>query len=141
MTEMDERQLAYEITALLVHDHSEHLARFEESLKLHGVELTHARNCGEASQALHQHHAPPLLIFTDTRLSDGTYQDILRLAAQAEKFVNVLVVSKIGNITLYMEAMEGGAFDFLTPNVESSRFPLIFRSAAADSMDKRSRRS
>jgi len=58
MTEMDERQLAYEITALLVHDHSEHLARFEESLRLHGVELTHAHNCEEASQALHQPSCP-----------------------------------------------------------------------------------
>ena len=139
-TEKDQQEAAYEITALFVHDHGEHLARFEESLKLHKVKLTHARNCQEASQALQQ-GSPPLLIFTDTRLSDGMFQDILELAAKAEKFANVLVVSKVGNITLYMEAMECGAFDFLTPNIELWRFPSIFLSAAADAMDKRSRQS
>jgi len=109
----------------LVHDHGEHLARFEESLRLHQVELTHARTCQEASQAIQQ-DSPPLLIFTDTRLSDDTFQDILKLAAEAKEFVNVLVVSKVGSTTLYLEAMEHGAFDFLTPNIEPSRFPLSF---------------
>ncbi len=139
-TEEDQQELAHRITALLVHDHGEHLARFEEALRLHKVELTHARTCREVSQAIQQ-SSPPLLIFTDTRLSDGSFQDILKLAAKAEKFVNVLVVSKVGNITLYMEAMEGGAFDFLTPNIEPSRFPPIFLSAAADAVDRRSRQS
>jgi DNA-binding NtrC family response regulator len=139
-TEKDQPELAHEITALLVHDHGEHLARFEEWLRLYKVELTHACNCQEASQALQQ-GSPPLLVFTDSRLSDGTFQDILLLAAEAEKFVNVLVVSKIGSTTLYLEAMEGGAFDFLTPNIEPSRFPPIFRSAAADALDRRFRQS
>ena len=124
----------------MVHDHGEDLAKFEESLRLHKVELAHARTCREASQAIQQ-DSPPLLIFTDTRLSDGTFQDILKLAAEAEEFVNVLVVSRVGSTTLYMEAMEHGAFDFLTPNIEPSRFPLIFLSAAADAMDRRCRQS
>ena len=71
-TEKDYRRLGHDITALLVHDHGEHLAKFEESLRLHKVELTHARTCREASQAIQQ-DSPPLLIFTDTRLSDGTF--------------------------------------------------------------------
>ena len=124
-TEKDYPRLGHDITALLVHDHGEHLARFEESLRLHQVELTHARTCQEASQAIQQ-DSPPLLIFTDTRLSDDTFQDILKLAAEAKEFVNVLVVSKVGSTTLYLEAMEHGAFDFLTPNIEPSRFPLSF---------------
>jgi two-component system, NtrC family, response regulator PilR len=139
-TEKSRQEATDQITALFVHDQGEHLARFEEALRLRKVEMAHARNCKEASLALQQ-GSPPLLIFTDTRLSDGTFQDILQLAAKAEKFVNVLVVSKIGNITLYMEAMERGAFDFLTPNVEPSRFPSILLSATADAMDKRSRQS
>jgi DNA-binding NtrC family response regulator len=139
-TEKQQGEVAHEITALFVYDHGEHLARFEKSLRLHKIELTHACNCKEASQAIQQ-ASPPLLIFTDTRLSDGTFQDILKLAAKAPKFVNVLVVSKVGNITLYMEAMECGAFDFLTPNIEPSGFPPIFLSAAADAMERRSRQS
>jgi two-component system response regulator PilR (NtrC family) len=139
-TQKDQRELAQQVTALVVHDHREHLASFEESLRVHKVELTHARTCQEASQAIRQ-GSPPLLVLTDTRLSDGTYQDILKLAAEAEKSVNVLVVSKIGSTTLFLEAMEGGAFDFLTPNIEPSRFPPIFLSAAADAADRRSRQS
>jgi DNA-binding NtrC family response regulator len=138
--EKNEQKLGPEITALFIHDHSEHLARYEECLKLRKAEVAHVRNCQEASEALQQ-GSVPLLIFTDTRLSDGSFKDILELAAKAEKFVNVLVVSKIGNITLYMEAMELGAFDFLTPNLELSRFPSILLSATADTIDKRSRQS
>jgi len=122
-TEKDYRRLGHDITALLVHDHGEHLAKFEESLRLHKVELTHARTCPEACQAIQQ-DSPPLMIFTDTRLSDGTFQDILKLAAQAEKFVNVLVVSKVGSTTLYMEAMQHGAFDFFTPTSNRPASPL-----------------
>jgi two-component system, NtrC family, response regulator PilR len=137
MIEKGQQQPLGDITALIVHDHGEHLARFEESLRLRDVELTHARNCQEASRALQQSPLP-LLILTDTMLSDGTFHDILELAAEAEQFVNVLVVSEIGNITLYLEAMEHGAFDFLTPNIEPARFPAIVLSAAADAMHKRS---
>jgi DNA-binding NtrC family response regulator len=133
-----EQELDHKITALLVHDHGQHLASFAELLRRQNVELAHARNCEEASRTLQQ-GSPPLLIFTDTRLPDGTFKDMLELAAKAEKFVNVLVVSKIGNITLYMEAMERGAFDFLTPNMELSRFPSILQAAAADAMEKRAR--
>ena len=136
----DQQELGPQVTALFVHDHGEHLARYEECLRLRKVEVVHACNCEEVSQALKQ-DLPPLLIFTDTRLSDGTFKDILELAAKSEKFVNVLVVSKIGNITLYMEAMERGAFDFLTPNLELRRFPSILFSAAADATDKRARQS
>jgi DNA-binding NtrC family response regulator len=137
-TKNNQQVLDQEITALFVHDRAEHLARYEEYLRLRNVEVVHARNCQEASEVLQQ-DCPPLLVFTDTRLSDGSFKNILELAAKAEKFINVLVASKIGNITLYMEAMECGAFDFLTPNMESSRFPSILFSAAADAMDKRSR--
>lgn len=125
------------ISALFVHDHGEHLLRFEESLKPYNVELTHARNCEEASHALQQGPLP-LLVFTDTRLSDGTFQDVLKLAANAEKSVNVLVVSKVGNMTLYMDAMERGAFDFLTPNMEPSSLRSVFLAAVADVNYKRS---
>jgi DNA-binding NtrC family response regulator len=139
-TKKCKQELGPEITVLFVHEQGQHLARYEECLRLRNVQVAHVRNCQEASQALQQDPSP-LLIFTDTRLSDGTFKDILELAAKGEKFVNVLVASKLGNITLYMEAMECGAFDFLTPNLELSRFPSIVVSAAADALDKRSQQS
>jgi DNA-binding NtrC family response regulator len=139
-TKKHEQKLGPEITVLFVHEQAQHLARYEECLRLRNVEVAHARNCQEASEVLQQ-DSLPLLIFTDTRLSDGTFKDVLELAAKAEKFVHVLVASKIGNITLYMEAMECGAFDFLTPNLELRRFPSILVSAVADALDKRSRQS
>jgi CheY-like chemotaxis protein len=123
-TEKDYRRLGHDITALLVHDHGEHLARFEKSLRLHLVELTHARTCQEASQAIQQ-DSPPLLIFTDTRLSDGTFQDILKLAAEAEEFVNVLVVSRVGSTTLYMEAREHGGLTSSPPTSNHPASPYL----------------
>ena len=137
-TEQEGHGPARRITALVVHEHGEHMARYEEFLRLQGAEVARARTCQEAAEAVHQ-DAPPLLVLTDTRLPDGGFQDILRLAAKAEAPVNVLVASKVGNITTYMEAMEGGAFDFLTPGTEASAFPSIILSATEDAMEKRSR--
>jgi len=78
-------------------------------------------------------------VFTDTKLPDGTFEDILGLAAKARQAVNVLVASEVGNIRLYEDAMEHGAFDFLTPNIEPRQFRSVFASASRDAQERRAK--
>ena len=98
------------ICALLVHDgRGDHLSSFRQNLdQVVGV----AKTCGEAAHYL-QKPNPPHLVFTDTAMPDGTWQDVLKLAAKAPKPVNVIVVARDANFKLYLEARERGAFDLI----------------------------
>lgn len=58
---------------------------------------------------------PPRTVFTATNLPDGTSADLVRLVAAASLAVNVIVVSRLDDCGLYLDAIEGGAFDFLAP--------------------------
>jgi len=123
---------------LFVHDGREHLVALERSLRVQGVGFNRVRDCQEALEAL-EGGPVPLVVFTDTRLPDGTFEDILGLAAKARQAVSVLVASEVGNIRLYQEAIEHGAFDFLTPNIESRQFRFVFASASSDAQERRAK--
>ena len=49
------------------------------------------------------------------------------------------MASEVGNIRLYEDAMEQGAFDFLTPNIESRQFRFVFASASRDAQQRRAK--
>src|SRR5437667_11389238 len=122
------------ICALLVHDgRGDHLSSFRQNLdQVVGV----AKTCGEAAHYL-QKPNPPHLVFTDTAMPDGTWQDVLKLAEKAPKPVNVIVVARDADLKLYLEARERGAFDLIAP---SSSRPLVAEAredAAADGVQRR----
>ena len=79
------------------------------------AEISHVCNCQAASVALSLPRIPDLVL-TDTKLPDGSWEDILSLAVTATQPVNVLIISRVGNIGLYTDAMMRGAFDFITLN-------------------------
>jgi DNA-binding NtrC family response regulator len=110
--------------------------KFQEMVAGEAVALRLAHDLGEASQVMHGAQ-PPHVVFTDTKLSDGDWQDVLTLALKAAQAVNVVVVSAVGNISLYFEAMELGAFDFLTPNIAPRDFRLLLQAAAEDAVARR----
>ena len=56
----------------------------------------------------------PHLVLTDAVLPDGNWMDVLDIAAKAAEPVNVIVVSPVADIKLYLDAMNHGAFDFMT---------------------------
>jgi DNA-binding NtrC family response regulator len=96
-----------------------------------GVSTQHAPTCREAMEVL-RGEAMPHMIFVDTTLEDGGWEDIVALARQASVPVNVIVVSKTGDVALYLESIDRGAFDFVTPPFEARDMVQIIRSALSD---------
>jgi CheY-like chemotaxis protein len=80
--EGDPKGRASEPTVLFVHDGRGHLTALEDSLRLQRVSFNRVRNCQQALEAL-EGGPVPLVVFTDTKLPDGTFEDILGLAAKA----------------------------------------------------------
>lgn len=121
-----------QISILMVHETRSYLGTLgvilSEQLR---AEIRHVGDCQEASCALHERRVPHLVL-TDSKLPDGSWEDILEMAATASQPVNVLVVSRIGNIGLYTDAMMRGAFDVITPNIPPTVFIRVLSNAAED---------
>lgn len=102
------------ISALLVHDQSELLGALTRALETQSIRTLHVRTCRDASGLLAEATLPHL-IFTDTTLPDGTWADVLTIAAKALQPVNVIVVARLAEMRLYSEVIQKGAFDFIAP--------------------------
>jgi DNA-binding NtrC family response regulator len=117
------------IAALLVHDRAGHLFPLKQVLDAQRVKITEARTCEEAARELAKAN-PPHLVFTDTAVPDGTCLDVLALAAKAPRPVHVIVASRAADMRLYLDAMEHGAFDFITGSCLISELAYVLHNAS-----------
>jgi DNA-binding NtrC family response regulator len=128
--------MSEEITALLVHDQAEHMAALASMLRYQEIGVRHVRTCRGVRRELARAN-PPQLIFTDADLHDGKWPDVVEMAESAVQPVNVIVVARVMDEKLYIEALEGGAFDFIVPPFASSDLAHVVRCAADNVLDRR----
>jgi DNA-binding NtrC family response regulator len=124
------------ITALLVHDRPEPMGFIRRALECQFIDTQSVRTCHEAHQTLWGRQ-PPHLVLADARLSDGSWEDVVLLAAQAPAPVNVIVVSEVVDIAFYLEAIQRGAFDFIVPPMSLPDFTHVVRSAVDNALWRR----
>ena len=79
-----------------------------------GMHVRLAGSCSEALQVLTSAF-PPSIVFCDTLLPDGSWTDILAVAGGESTHIPVIVVSRVVDINLYINALEQGAADFIVP--------------------------
>lgn len=120
---------------LLVSNADESFEDLKVLLERAGLDVRSSGRCDEAAQVLDQ--TKPALIFTSTRLPDGTWSDVVRLAKKAPAFANVIVVGKYMDTQLYLSTMDGGAFDFVLPPFEADPIGHVVRVAAENARRRR----
>lgn len=120
--------MAEQINALFVHAQDETFHDLAQALRSLSIVVVHARNFQEAS-LLFKRRSEVDLVFAGVALPDGSWVDVLRLAQQSKSFVPVIVVSGMVDVGLYLEALEEGAFDFITPPFLTSDLAHVVRSA------------
>jgi len=128
------------ITALLVHERPEPMAFIRRALESQSIETQSVRSCREAHQTLWGRQ-PPHLVLTDARLPDGSWEDVVLFAAKAPEPVNVIVVSDVVDITIYLEAIQCGAFDFIVPPMTLPDFTYVVRLAVENALWRRGSQS
>lgn len=101
------------VFALMVHERSEPCQAVKPVLRRLGVDTFSVSSCEEAEHLLEQTH--PHLLFTDTKLSDGTWVDVLNLAETAPATVCAILVSASRDPELRQAARDHGAFDCVSP--------------------------
>ena len=134
------------IWALLVYDAEEPVRAAERILLDHGMAARRVRSCS-AAHALLQESILPAVVLTDTCLPDGSWAGVLKAASAAWPSLPVIVVSRLVDIRLYLDALESGAYDFVVPPLTQSDWAHIItrailkgcRPAAAKSQRKYAR--
>jgi DNA-binding NtrC family response regulator len=124
---------------LLVHDNSETFTALKDALERLGMTVTQAGSQAQAKRMLCGLNPAPV-VFTDTDLPDGKWMDILALSGKAAKHVNVIVVSRLVNTRVYVDAIENGAFDFLAPPFNPTDLAYVVRTALDNAVSRRAAR-
>ncbi len=104
--------MAQEIFALVLQGPTGSLGRLKLDLENQSINVRCLGSLEEALPVLHG-TKPPHLVFTDTTLPDGNWADVVNLAVEASKPVNVIVMARLVDVGLYLETMGRGAFDFI----------------------------
>jgi DNA-binding NtrC family response regulator len=116
---------------ILLHNQEEPMNSLKRVLEKRPVQIIRARGCAEALRILAQDN-PPSVVFTDLSVSDGSWADALCLTHRAISPLNLIVVSPLLDIPLYIAAMESGAFDFMVPPFEEADVECVLRRALYD---------
>jgi len=103
-----------ETFALVIENRNTTVRGLSFALESHGIRTRRARSLREAGEIMKKSEAPRL-VFTDALLADGTWLDVVRLANRRARTAKVVVVSPTADTRLYLEALEGGAFDCVAP--------------------------
>ena len=116
-------------SVLLIHQNSHTLRALKHKLEGQRAEVREAGSCREARRILAS-SSPPTLLFTDKTLPDGTWAHVVTMASEALSPVNVIVVASVVDTRFYMDAIEGGAFDFIAPPFNEADISHVLRCAA-----------
>ena len=103
-----------EVNALLLSHDEDLLRALKQTLETLEIKTSIDRSYEHARILLEQPN-PPELVFSDASLSGGTWSEVVGLAAKFLTSVHAIVVSRVADYKLYLDAMEGGAADFIMP--------------------------
>jgi DNA-binding NtrC family response regulator len=124
------------IRALLVQARHDPLDDLRAALEEQSIDVFMARNCAEAALALWT-GPPPHMVFTEVKLPDGGWDDVLTMSTKSSAPVNVIVVAPFVDVGFYVEAIERGAFDFIVPPHSDPELVHVIRNAAENALARR----
>ena len=127
------------ITALLIHHRNDRFYTLQLVLEALSIKVIRARSTKEAEEQLCGMPCPQLVL-SDTVLPDGNWMDVLDVAAKAAEPVNVIIVSATADTRLYLDAIDQGAFDFMTDSFTVPQIVHILKCAIDNVVRRRGAR-
>lgn len=114
---------------LLIVDDEERMRRvFELVLKPAGYQLLLASSGDEAIRMLQEHDSLDMII-TDLQLGSLSGMDVLEAARQQVPDVPVLIVTGYGTVKSAVEAMQKGAYDYISKPVDNEELKIVIARA------------
>ncbi len=99
-------------------------------LERQGIATSTARTPEEALRQFREEDEEPL-VFTDVTTPAGTWAEVLHAFEQAH--IPVIVVSRLVDLDLYIDALEEGASDFIVPPFTATELSYIVHNATSRS--------
>ena len=124
------------MTALLIFHQTKPYHDLQAALEKLAVRTGRAETLAEACLVLSRVNVP-LLVFTESELSDGNWADVVSLSARVSSPVSVIVVGQEVDTKLYVSVIEAGAFDFIAPPFEAPDLAHVVRCAADNALARR----
>lgn len=115
-------------TLLIVEDEERMRRLLELVLKPVGYELLLARSGAEAIRLIQDHGAFDLIV-TDLQLGSLSGMDVLESARQHLPDVPVLIVTGYGTVKSAVEAMQKGAYDYISKPVDNDELRIVIARA------------
>jgi len=122
-------------SVLLVHHRNDRFGTLNPILEALSIKAIRVRSLKEAEAVLCGMPCPHLVL-ADAALPDGNWMDVLDIAAKAVEPVNVIVISPVADIEFYLDAMDHGAFDFMTDSFTVPEIVHILK-CALDNVSRR----
>jgi DNA-binding NtrC family response regulator len=124
------------VTALLIFHQAKPYSDMEAALEKLAIPRRRVQTLGEACHVLSWVN-PPLLVFTESELPDGSWADVMSFSTRASSPVSVIVVGQEIDTKLYAAAIEVGAFDFIAPPFDGLDLAHVVRCAADNALARR----
>ncbi len=115
-------------TLLIVEDEDRMRRLFELVLKPAGYQLLLARSGDEALRLIQDHDALDMII-TDLQLGAISGMQVLEAARQQVPDVPVLIVTGFGTVKSAVEAMQKGAYDYISKPVDNEELKIVIARA------------
>jgi ActR/RegA family two-component response regulator len=117
-----------QVTAILLYRPGDAQELLKRALESHSIHVHCLTTVQEALPLLRDAN-PPHLVFTEDTLPDGTWSEVVKRSMMASKPVKVVVVSRVVDVSLYVDAMDGGAYDFILPPLSAIKLDYIVKRA------------
>jgi hypothetical protein len=125
-----------QISTLLLHELGDSLDALKGALEAQSVKVCSLQSCQDALPLMTGPN-PPHLVFTQPKLPDGMWADVVSLALKAARPVNVVIVGRLANVGLYLQTITGGAFDFIVPPLTGYELTHVVRCAIENVLSRR----
>jgi DNA-binding NtrC family response regulator len=114
-------------TILVAEDKESMAAMLKETLESEGYGVLVARDGPEGIRLLREHKVD--LVLTDLKLPKKTGIDVLRFSKEENHLRPVIIMTAFGSVETAVEAMKGGAFDFITKPFDTDHLLMLIRRA------------
>jgi two-component system response regulator PilR (NtrC family) len=121
--------------ALIVDDEQDILKLLERVLKKMGIPCFSAESLSEAKQLLEIESPRISFCITDMRLPDGNGIELVKKISTEYPEVPVAVITAYGSVETAVEALQAGAFDFVSKPIELSVLRKLIANALKQSVE------
>ena len=117
-------------TVLVVGPQATHLNVLTRTLERKGCAVIRARGMEDWVLPLVR-TVPIHLLFFDVEAEKGTYADLIEKLRREQRPTKIVVTSRLERMTDYLEAMQVGAYDFVSPPIEPGEVARLLHNTCA----------